>query len=315
MRGWLFRLILGFLIVIFLLLSGGYWFIVQYEKEIKVAILEEAGQKIHGKVYFDAIEFDFFEHFPDISVVVINSSILDSALHRNVLRAERIFFHANLSELLTNNLTIRQVGIKNATIVFITDSSGYSNLQIFKDLPKKTPSNPKKNKSRLDFTLQKIVFKQVSISFIDSSQHKLISFQLRDVQVNLGRNREKVLPITLHGNVFFQDLGFNLSKGSFLKDKETVLNLKSTFDFKSKILNLDTSQLVFDKQVLNLAGKLDFSKKSAFMKLAIFTDAIEVEKAKTLLTKHINKKIEDYAITEPVALHALLQGELRPKTD
>jgi hypothetical protein len=99
--------------------------------------------------------------------------------------------------------------------------------------------------------------------------------------------------------VFIQQLGFNVEKGVYLKEKMIQGKFTLFFNKKEKKLILDKLPLDIAGHRFNFDGYFNFGNAPSF-KLALTTKKIDQAFACSLLTERISKSISKFKIEKPV---------------
>jgi hypothetical protein len=287
-----------------------------YKKEIKEVLLNEANKRVSGKVGFQDIDFTFFNTFPHISVTILKPFFQDSLSKTYIFSAEKIYFHAHLTDIFSHNIHVTSLYCNNASFSAITDKSGRSNLEAIKsiehqlkEVKKSESTTDVVNKKSPDILLKEIVFKQVKVEVIDSSRHKDISFLFENVTTSFERLAD-TLDIKLRGQVFFKGLAFNTEKGGFLEKKHTTLNVHAGLYIPKRRIHIYPSDLYTEKQHIVMEGLFNLAQKPGEFELAFRNDKTDLASCKSLLNAHLQNKLKRYNAIEPLMVDAKISGSL-----
>ena len=227
--------------------------------------------------------------------------------HQELFRANRVYLQLEVLKLIHGEINLRDVTIQNGSIALLKMKDGYKNF----DLAKKDTSQKKESKqSSLDATINRLILQNVKFSFIDSSKDKWFAIQFNNLSQDLNISPDSVAA-SVKGRVHFEGLAFKPEKGSYLTNKDLVVNLQVKYDIASKILKIFPSEVVMDKNNLKLRGNFSFNEKP-HMHLEIFAPQITVDEVNTVLTKSIAEKLVNYRLDNPVSGVVYLDGDLLP---
>ena len=308
MQKWL-RRILIYLATAFVLLFGtAYLLVWLYRDEIRTSLLTETNKHISGKINVGEIDFTFFKNFPKVSVTLVDASIQDSVTQHYLFRAEKVFFHVSVADIFFNKLSVSSVVFQNAAVSIVTDSTGYSPLQAFKNLNKRTPEKDKKP-PKMKIELEEVGFENVSVSVVDSVKHKYYGFLLQDTRLGISKNAEG-LSLRLDGPVFFKGLAFNTRIGSFLSETATELHLKTEFNPLTRQLTVFPSHVLAQEQDIVLSGFFNFNETPGLFRLSIENNKADVEICKKLLTHRLQLRLKKYHLNAPVKVALKLKGSM-----
>jgi hypothetical protein len=280
-----------------------------YRVEILRYVNTELSKKVRGEVRINEVDLTVFRHFPDISLTLKNVVVKDSLYHRETFKADKIYLQFNLQKLLATKLVVQSVFLENASISLFKDGHGYSNLSVLKGKPE---GDSTKSASSLSWMVQKVGLHNVNFSYQDSLKNKNFRFAFFENTFRL-QDKDSTWHMQLAGNMHFGGLGFNTQNGSFLTNKDAVVDFQLAFVPTTKQLLIYPSQLLVEGELLALSGHFIFAEP-ARMHLVIENKQANYQHVASMLTDNISKVLTKYQIEGPLNVKATLSGELKSPT-
>lgn len=296
---------------IFLSLAFILWivfaaYIYFHKKELLQTITTQLNDNLNGKLTIESMEPALIRGFPGISVSLKNVLLRDSSWvqHKHdLLRAKNVYIAINAFSILTSSPTIKDIHINKGAIYLFTDSNGVRNTDIFKKSPpdKKGGNNKKINR---------VYLRDVSLTIDDKLKNKLFKFSIDNFLGSIHYNSSGWKGhISLKTQV--QYFAFNISRGSFLKNKVLDMVLDMVYYDKSHLLSIPLQDIRIGKDELEIGGKFKFAPNASDFEMEIKTPSIAFKDAASLLSPHISSKLKSYDIKAPIDVQASLRGKLK----
>lgn len=216
-----------------------------------------------------------------------------------LLNAGRISVTLNPGSVISKNIEIKGIRIKDGSLTAFVRKDGYANFDGFKTAtPGEQPSMP--GQDNFLKRIKKITFTNFKVSYRDSLHRKNLGVFFRNTIANLSAN-EPVWETTLQGSMLFYGLYFDTAKGGFLVNQEALAHLKINFDEKEKKVHLISSRLwVAGNHKISMSGDFDLKYKPLHWNMKFNTQDIPLRAALALLPKKVEKDVSRFKIL-PVA--------------
>ena len=281
------------------------WGYITYNNDVLTEKVKAGiNKQVKGTIEIGKLSTNFFYNFPNIAVKLSNVSIKDSlwSMHRHeFLKAENIYAKLQFFSIFSGKPNVSKITVENAVIYYYTDTTGVSNLI-------KTNGEPaQKSKSG---NVPELEFKNTRVILDYPGRNKYHDILLNQMECKILSNDSGQL-VKIKMNAFVHGLGFNTTKGSYLKEK----NLSGNFELhlsKAKDIQFDKIKLTIDKQPFFFTG--NFSTDQKTFSLALQTKKIDFKKAVSLLTQGTQEKFAAFNILQPVDISAVLDGPTLYKT-
>ena len=296
---------LGVLVLLYILL---FCYVTLNKQSIIRQVSARISSRMSGDVHIRNADMSFFAHFPQIAVVLEGVSIRDSLFTRHghvFFEAEKISASLGLTALLKRNNALNGLRIENATLYLFTDSAGYTNEYLLKGKKEITPSS---TATATNTGLKFISLQQVRCIVDNRLRAKKLDIECQNAQAAIS-SHDQVLDIRLSLAAVSHGLGFNLERGTFLREKTVKGDITIAYDKRADLFSFRAVDLSVEGHPFNLAGTFYFSSNRHF-DLHISTREIDVAFGRSLLTKRIDSAVSIISMDKPAQVQATLTGPL-----
>ncbi len=290
---------------IFLLFIVIVSFLISYNQAfIRELAITQIKSRIQGEVTLGSITPAFFKAFPDIAVNLHDLTIRDSLWdqHQNdFLKAKNIYLFLSWTSLFKGKPEVRKVRIEDGRLHLYTDACGYRNLNLVEKLntQKGEASTPSLIMRRTRLIMENEFLNamhDIEVEYLYSGVTKKDSTVLLDIKIRS----------LVHG------IGFNLEKGSYLKEKTLEGNLLLTY-FPHQKMELTNVNLNIQKHPFALKGTIYFDSDTMTYALGIRTKQILYPDAVSLLTSAIQQQFDSISLSQPFDVEASVSGRMARK--
>jgi len=268
-------------------------------------ITARLNEDLSGRVTVEDISPEFIRGFPAISVSLKNVLLRDSLYetHRHdLVKADYVYVAVDAFSLLHQPI-IRTIEISNGSIHIYTDSAGYCNANVFK---KKDTTAQKKKKPELDH----VYMRSVRFTFEHEAKAKLFQFDIHNLETKITYT---AAGWSAGGDLaaLVKSFAFNTAKGSYLRNKELVLNIGVDFNENKRTLYIPQQKIKIDRDVFFIGGLFDFGQVPGAFNLEISSDGILFKNAAALLSPNISSKLAAIDLKKPVDVTATINGHMK----
>lgn len=298
--------------IIIIAFIGISFYISSHKAKLIAEATEKISEKIAGKISIDDMGTGLFENFPYIAINIKNIQVTDSLFQKHghpLIHAENIYIRINPWKLLTLNISVNKITIKNARFYIYTDTSGYSNAYLLKGNANSKPKKVNDDEQKLKQILDKIELENVGVTIDDHKENKLFDFFINKIKATTNIN-DSYMAIHMDQDVLIKNFSFNKRLGSFVQNHV----LAGTYDFKffpkTAKLEIDSMPITITKQPFLFKATFEFGQIQKFQ-IDVKTPDIKLEFAKTLLTKKIAAAITKIVdVSGPLKVHTTIAGSL-----
>ncbi len=295
----------GLLLLLIIAGAGFSWYIQANKAKILKNITGQLSERLQGTLTIKDMEPSVWKNFPSFSIKLEKVMLCDTLypIHKiPMLQVDGLYLQIDLKSLLTQHPEIEKITATGGIMHLFTDSSYYSNTYLLK--PKKNSSQKKKGKQ--------LEFNHITLeNFIFISEHrpreKKFEIQIRELETAISV-RDSIWRISAPANLHIVQLGFKLSKGSFLSNTDLRGNLELEFNQNSKDLTIKKKLLVVNGEKVLFGGVFHFARKPVTFSLLIDAPAIDYQKAVALLNQHIQDKLDMVKVKNPLKVYTTING-------
>ncbi len=301
--------VIGSLVLLVIIFLIGISIYVSTHKEKVIALITAALNKnINGELKAGGVEVSFFNGFPNLAVKLKNVSLRDKEWnrhHQTLLEAQDVDVAVNTAALLRGAINIKHIDISDAAIDLFTDTSGYSNTSVFKKGT--TKKDTTKNSSSSALELDRFSLSNVSFKIDDRRVKKLFQFGVNQLKANMSYP-DSGMHADINLNVMANSLAFNLTNGSFIKEKLVIGKLTANFNKKTKDINVNSEDFSIGGTPFGIVAKFAAGSKNVDFTFNITSDEITWKGASDLLAKNIALKLGIYNLDKPFLVKAIISG-------
>ena len=270
-------------------------------RDLAVAQIEK---QIKGEVVIGSIRSSFWNTFPSISVCLTDISIRDSLWnehHHNFLKAENIYVSFHLMSLLKGKPKIQRVFIEEGIIYLYTDACGNSNLNRKDDVAF--------NKG--EGSIPAFTFRRTRVIIENETLNSFHDFDFVTLHCKAEKkNNNDIFLLDMKSVV--HGIGFNLEKGSYLKEKTMEGEISFSYFPNDKII-INEEDLKIQHHPFTLNGTIYLQPDTMAYDLKISTKSILYKDASSLMTQSIEENIKMIDITGPIDVEASIAGKMARK--
>jgi hypothetical protein len=288
-------------------LAVAYW----NRDQLLDKLTAQLNRGINGKFSIDKIDFTFLHNFPNFSITLHRVSLRDNQYERyqkELISAEKVVLDVNPYALMKKEIKINSLAVDAADVFIFKAVNGDTNIDVFKK--QDTVQTDSTERSALFLNLQKINFKNVSIVYADSGKRKFIDFQFLNTRHTFSQT-DSGYTIDVNGKMHFDSLYFNPKGGSYLADKDALVNLNIRINRITNDLTIQPSSLIFEKNQIHLSGRFQLQKEGPYALLFTATH-INPAEATQLLNKKLMRSLSKFKINDPVDVTVHLAGKSIP---
>lgn len=298
------RIIAGIFLFLITLYVIMYFLVINHKEVINTLAETQINKQVKGTVHIGDLKLSFFRTFPNLSVQLSDVTLRDSLWdqhHHNFLAAEKIYTRFEIMSLLRGKPKISGVIVQNCTIYLYTDDCGYCNLNRSDDLAFK----------KGEAELPDLTFDHTRLIVENKNQNSYHDIELNYLNCHLDQ-RDSGYIFKIEMNSLVHSIGFNMERGSYLKDKTVVGNFYLNY-YPGMKVELPAVSLMIDQQPFVINGNINFDNDPMSYDLKIETKKIRYKKASGLLTASLRVKLDPIDILQPFDVDANISGLMAPQ--
>jgi virulence-associated protein VapD len=300
----------GLLVIITMLFLATYFYVTSHKEEVANFIANTISENHRGTVSFEDMTMKSWGRFSNPAFHITNMVLLDSTEHKIArLEIEDAYVNIFVKSLLKNQIQVKSVEINKAKYTSILLQEVFSDTIIKKEPPipnKKTTEPFAPFKMDLDI-------KDFTVAIQNLPRNKAIKFKINTVSSAVNFEQDKITS-SLDLDATVEQLGFNLEKGSFLKDSKISGTMNPVIDLKSNKIHIPIFDLAINDQLFKLTADFNTANKGSFV-FKIENEQTAYLPTVNLVSEHIQQKLSNYAVDKPFYTHTTLEGSFAPFTN
>ncbi len=288
-----------------LLFAGLSIYIESNKNQLLSKLKDGLSKNINGKISYSKADISVWKHFPFIGLHLYDVDLSDS-LNAPLLNMKEASIKVSVLQYFNNKTELRNLSLKNGFIHIYTDSSGYSNKYLLGS------SNKDSTKPRKLLELNNAVLENVQIVLENRQKNKKYEAIFKELDADINTAGD-VVTIELEEKAIIKGLGFNLTKGSYLKDQTFDTDIKLKYNKSKSHLSFGKSKIIINEQPYEIKGDFWLAGVGSF-KLDVETVNAPFNKLQKIFADNIYGKLQNVQIHQPIDVTAQLQGSLGYKT-
>jgi hypothetical protein len=297
---WIFS---SFLLLVILLLAAVNIYLAFNKDALLSKVKETIGNNVSGRLEVKDISISTISTFPDIAVDLENVELIDSVYQMPFLKCSVLSCRINIFKIGDIQHQLSKVVLKQGRIHIYTDSSGYSNLGMFLKPKKETAQ-----KQEEGFVIRTVMLERIDLVIDNEQKKKDFDFHIEDFTAKL-KQTDSLLHIEVVHKTTVIKMIFNQAKGSYLENIAVEGNLDLYFNRAAKTLRCEKSEMEINDQSYTVSALFNFFGNPSFH-LDMTSKEANYEKAIAGLTPKLKTMLSVIQVTEPLAVHAVLDGPL-----
>lgn len=302
---------IGLIILLWLALGAYVHF---NKKNILEDITAQLNENLNGTLTIEDMDPTLIRGFPGVAISLERVLLRDSLwkVHKkDLLKAKHIYVSVNAWSVIKGAPKIRDVNIDEAVIYLFVDSTGYSNVNIFrlKENPD-TVSQHKKAQPRINH----LTLTDVDFSLENHSKKKHFHFNVDKVAGEITYNDSGWIAHT-DINTLVKEFTFNTGNGSFIRNKSLKADLDLGFNKRTKVLTIPAQDVNVNDDEINFAATFNLHDTAKNYKINLIVDAIKFKDARSMVSPNIQSKLHALEFEDDIKVTAQLSGSLEKRGD
>ncbi len=281
-------------VLILIAAAGGLWVYFNQGKIFR-KVQEAVNQRLDGELSVESYHFSPLYDGLGFTFKLSGIRLHDrrfATYKTELLRAERLLVTLDVRRLFSRKVVIRRIRMDNGEVFIFKTRDGFSNLSVFGK--SKSDSTVREGSApAADFlrAIRQITLANCKVTVADSSTMKRVQAVV-PLLVNRLSSTDSSVNNDVEGHVLFREMVFKASQGSFLRNKNTKLDLHLSYNSASGLLHIRPSSLqTADHEVVGIGGQLGFADGNRKMHLVFDCKNMPVPAALSLLTRHLQERL------------------------
>ncbi len=301
MRRFLKRLFYILILPIALLLAVATGVLYFFQKDIIKLVAKELEKNLATDVYVKKMELSLWSQFPRVSLDLLEPTIWEAVPESKdtLLSAERLSLTLDIIPLIKGETVINQCIAENGFARVRIDKKGQGNYNILK-----ADTTQTKEESPVHFDLQKVILKDIDVSYRDDQNDQLYSLYSKYSEARLKKIYE-VLDIGLQGTLRTKQI--KVAGYRFLRNKPLEISCDLQYNGATGVLHFSPSILQFGPSEFKLEGIVHTGDRVR-IDLSLDSQKGNIQTLLSLLPNQFSRHLKDYKSKGDVYFQARMKG-------
>lgn len=260
-----------------------------YEDEVKKYVISELNKQLQARVIIDAgdIDLTLLKDFPYASLEFKNIKVLEAVEKERkdtLLTAASLSLRFNAIDIYNKNYKIKRINIKDVGLRLRIDKNGNDNYHFWKT--SKDTAN-----SSFSLDIQKILFDNVRLSYIDYQSHTDISLNIKKSEFSGKFNTDKYL-LTTSGETYINHI--RKDSTTYIDQKTFAFNFDLLVDNPINRYEIKTGEATLADLKLNVTGNVITTEYEDVLNLKLKGKDLNIKSVLSLLPENYKKKVNDF---------------------
>ncbi len=272
-----------------------------YSKEIKQLIIGELNKHLATEIKVKEFNFSVIRHFPFASIDmddVLIYDVTDSKKKDTLIYANRLALLFNITGIFNKDVTVRKIIFDKGNLNIRIDTAGKGNYKFWKTTDDTTSGGV--------IDLQRIILKDVAISYFDEKNHQDYNAFTKNAQLS-GRFSSDEFTLTTSASLFVNQLLVKNINYINQKDVEVSSNLK--VNTKTDVYTFEKSFVQIADVKFDLNGNIKAPPHSVFVDLDVKSNEADLASFISLLPPAYSARLKTFKSKGRFVFHSTIKGE------
>jgi len=295
------RIVIWLGIAMFFIFIASIVLAVFFEEEIGQELVNQINKELVSDIKVENFKLSLIKGFPNVNADLQNIIIPDSN-DGVLLEAKSMSFKLGLLGLLTRNLKMKSVLIKDGALFVKVNHNGKANYFINK------PTKQDIVAAQLNFSLSldEAILEDIELIYVDERAKQEMKLQLEDATFS-GKFNNDQFSLTSTADIYSNFV--ELDARRYFVGKDLGYNAKMYVDLENNFYEFQEVELTVAKNIFNVFGTLEPHPKSTEFDLEVTSQKGSIESVIQLLPEEY-QYLEGFASKGNFNLKAIVKGEL-----
>lgn len=279
----------------------------QQDKLVKLAV-KEVNMRLKGELAIDESSISLVKHFPYVSIALHNARLYahKGSTEKPLLSVERIYAGFSVPDLLDGRHTVRRLIIKNGFIALVRDTTGTVNIAEAATFKIDTLQPKSQAAANADVNLEKVILKDIAVSFDDHISGMHYSAFLTKVTSSFEIDSLQILG-TLSSDIQLDIKTDNDT--AILQNKHVSLHLAAGYAPNKGKFKIATCSFNVDEAGFKIEGSADLSGEPD-LNLRIRGDQQDFNLVTGFLPADVKEKMKPFTYDGRIVFDARVKGKI-----
>lgn len=302
----LWRMLITFFILLFLLAATGFIIVRYYQDEVKEYVVAQLNKQLNTQVMVAGKDIDFtvFKNFPYASVDFKNVKALDAYTdgHQKdtLFKAGEISMQFNIVDVFKKNYHIKKISLTDVALRVRVDKEGNDNYHFWK-------TSADTGKSTFSFALEKIIMKNVSLNYKDAHARQSLDGEVRSGRFSGAFSNDQYTLNTV-ADLFVNY--FKTDSTNYIRKKNIHTEFALNVNNKEHEYKIASGQLQVEDLLFGIFGNVIQANNESIINMGIKGKDMDIKSVLSLIPAQYKGKISEYESDGDFYFDALIQGSI-----
>jgi hypothetical protein len=311
LKFWVVRPLIVFAIFLTVLTGVVFTVVTTQQQRLVNLALEKLNKQINGELSIEESSISLFKNFPYVSVALHNGRFFadKTKTGKPIGQFDRLYAGFSLSELLNQNYKVRRLILKGGYLDLIRGKDGTINLlEAEKFQPDSTATKQVKadTTSEVSVHLEKIVIKEMHVSFLDNASGRKIHTRIDDLTSSFDLD-SGILKLALISDMKLDVTSENDT--TLFRNKAFHIDIVADYKLHAKIFEISACNFKLQEAGFHITGNanladttdLDLKVRGEKQDFSLFT---------AFLPTHMEEKLKPFQYDGRIYFDASIKGKV-----
>ncbi|HEU5291163.1 MAG TPA: AsmA-like C-terminal region-containing protein [Cyclobacteriaceae bacterium] len=290
--------------VVFVILST------QQQRLVKLAV-GELNQQVKGELVIEKSSISLFKNFPDISIALHKSQFFSDKTKKGkpIAQFDVLYVGFNVRELLKKNYRVRKLFLKGGYLNLIKQENGTINLLERENIPADSVATAEvqTDTAAISVQLEKIVIKEMNISFLDQTNGQKISTRIDQLTSTMALDSGQ-LSLEVVSDMKL-DVS-NKNDTALFRDKRMHLDMAAAYKFESSLFQITTCKLRLEDAGFNVIGFASLANEKPYINFYVGGEKQDFNLFSAFIPDDLKGKLKPFQYDGLVRFDAVVKGDV-----
>ncbi len=291
------------LLLLGMILGAIYFYVKGHKEEVVNLIVDTISKNHQGSIHFDDVTLRVWGNFTNPAFYLKNVVVLDSSAQKSTrFEVENLYLNLSIRSLFKEKIQVKSLRIENFDYQSIIYEEDLAALTVKSDsLMEESFFSESFEPYNMSIDIKNFSFNTQNIP-----GHKKIKFKINQLASTVLVGPEKITA-SLDMDAHVSQLGFNLQKGSYLKDSKIHGTVHPEIDLVHKKVHIPAFDVSINDQIFKLTADFDTAKHDFLF--TIVNNETAFAPTLGLISDHVQIKLNRFKIAKAFSTHTTIQGD------
>ncbi|RFM29089.1 AsmA family protein [Deminuibacter soli] len=263
----LIRFILIPVICLLVLVGVAVGILVTQQQRLVNMAVQELNKQLNGELVVGGSDISLFQNFPYISIGLKNVQLYANKQKSSkpIYEAEKMYMGFSLPDILRHKYNVKAIVLKNGHLDLVQQTDGQLNIVAASQMHQDTTAAKDTSNVQLDLHINKVVVKNMLVSYIDQKNGQHIAVKIERIQSALHYDSAQ-LSTDLKGTMVFDYT--RPGDTTLFRNKHVSTEIKLSYDKATQVAALPVGKLKLEEAAFNINGTANLRSNTVDFKFS-----------------------------------------------